>query len=400
MSLRGSSRKVTAPLPASPRKPSERVVDYLLAEFDRPDRASGSRLPTVRQLADHLHVSIPTVHGVIQRLAKEGRLRTIKGSGTFLVQKESARLDRLTFAVDMPGMGSALDNPWHHQIFGGMLAAALRAPVPVSFLPAASDSMLDEDVAKNLMAQRSKADGLILFPFNRLAELFAEVRSAYERDGKPVVTMHPASDLVTMDFVSPHYFDSCFQMASAWRKTGRRRVALLLVQPFEVSTSARLRWSGLANGLGTALGREVSLHAIASSGPASDPGEERAYLGVKGALAEGMRLDAIFAAADPAALGALRAVQEAGLRVPEDVSVVGNTGLDLSDTACPGLTRTRYPLPTIGRKLLEMLLQRIERRSNGDDHVAGVYVAGPFVGGATTRPVENEALGIRSGPSR
>src|SRR5512134_1827641 len=142
MSQPRSQKRSTRDLAHSTRKPSERVIDYLLAEFDRPDRPAGSRLPTVRQLAGHLNVSVPTVHSVIQKLAREGRVRTEKGSGTFLVQK-AAKTNRLTVALGLPAPGSAMDNPWHHAMYAGMLAAALRSPTPVSFLPASSESMLD-----------------------------------------------------------------------------------------------------------------------------------------------------------------------------------------------------------------------------------------------------------------
>lgn len=399
MSVRPSQKRVVADISRSVRKPSERVVEYLLAEFDRPDRKAGSRLPTVRQLAGHLQVSVPTVHGVIRKLAREGRVRTEKGSGTFLVMPERTKKDRLTIALGMPAPGSPMDNPWHHGIYGGMLSAALRSAAPVSFLSASSDSMLDLDVGNALLTQRAAADGLILFPFNRLTDLYDEIRSSYEKEGKPVVTMHPATVSATMNFVSPDYFECCSRIAQVWKQTGRRHIVFLMIQSFEVSTSARLRWSGLVNGLGMALGDGMTCRAIPAGGLHSSM-EESAYRGLKAALDRRLHVDAVFAAGDVAAMGAIRALREAGLRVPEDVSVVGNTGLDWSDTPFPALTRTRYSLATIGEQLLGMLLRRIERKATGHNDIPGVFCPATYVGGATTRIEENALLGIQPNGGR
>ena len=90
---------------ANPRA-SERVMEYLVSEFDRPELKDGVRLPTIRQFATRLNVSPPTVHAVLQRLAKQGRIRTVGGSGTYLVslpQKSAeASSDNLNIAMSIP----------------------------------------------------------------------------------------------------------------------------------------------------------------------------------------------------------------------------------------------------------------------------------------------------------
>lgn len=50
----------------------ERVLQYLLAEFDRPQLKNGSRLPTNKELAQRLNVSLGTVQGVLRQLTREG----------------------------------------------------------------------------------------------------------------------------------------------------------------------------------------------------------------------------------------------------------------------------------------------------------------------------------------
>ncbi len=66
--------------------------------------------------------------------------------------------------------------------------------------------------------------------------------------------------------------------------------------------------------------------------------------------------EAVFVASDTMAVGALRALKEAGLRVPDDVGVVSFDGLPASENAVPPLTTVRQPIAETGAAAVEMLL--------------------------------------------
>ena len=72
------------------------------------------------------------------------------------------------------------------------------------------------------------------------------------------------------------------------------------------------------------------------------------------------RLDAVFAASDIMAIGALRALREAGLRVPEDVAVVGFDDLPQSARTEPPLTSVRQPIYRLGTTAVDSLLDLFE----------------------------------------
>jgi len=72
-------------------------------------------------------------------------------------------------------------------------------------------------------------------------------------------------------------------------------------------------------------------------------------------------LDAVFAASDLMAFGALRALAEAGRRVPDDVAVVGFDDAPIARQAVPPLTTVFQPIEEMGRQMAKLLVARIRR---------------------------------------
>ncbi|MBA4608685.1 LacI family DNA-binding transcriptional regulator [Aeromicrobium sp. Marseille-Q0843] len=94
-----------------------------------------------------------------------------------------------------------------------------------------------------------------------------------------------------------------------------------------------------------------------------EPGDFSDASGVSGAAALLERcpdLDAIFAANDVMALGALRELSRHGLRVPEDVAVVGFDGSPAAAASTPVLTTVHQPLAELGTTAVEVLAHRID----------------------------------------
>jgi len=73
--------------------------------------------------------------------------------------------------------------------------------------------------------------------------------------------------------------------------------------------------------------------------------------------------DAIFAASDTMARGAIRAITEVGLCVPNDVAIVGFDDLSPAVTLSPLLTTIRQPVTHVGGRAVETLLDIIQYRS-------------------------------------
>jgi DNA-binding LacI/PurR family transcriptional regulator len=86
-------------------------------------------------------------------------------------------------------------------------------------------------------------------------------------------------------------------------------------------------------------------------------------------LARRPDVDAVFAASDPMALGALRALREAGRSVPGDVALVGFDDGPLAALAEPPLTTVHQPMEQLGREMATMLLGQIGTGTRHEEHL-------------------------------
>lgn len=147
---------------------------------------------------------------------------------------------------------------------------------------------------------------------------------------------------------------------------GHRRIACIRGQSF--SADSLDRWNSIRK-VAASLGISIPTECIVQL-TADDPSPEQGYLLTKALLEKKPTFTALFAYNDVAAIGAIRAIREAQLRVPEDISVVGFD--DIRDAAyhVPSLTTVRQPLRTMGEMAAQILVDRIEGRRNHSDKVA------------------------------
>jgi LacI family transcriptional regulator len=77
--------------------------------------------------------------------------------------------------------------------------------------------------------------------------------------------------------------------------------------------------------------------------------------------------DAIFATNDPAAMGAMQAIKEAGLKIPKDIAVVGFSNWFFSALLEPPLTSVDQPGFEMGQEAAKLLIRQIEVRTKNND---------------------------------
>jgi len=104
---------------------------------------------------------------------------------------------------------------------------------------------------------------------------------------------------------------------------------------------------------------------LSSRGIVRDCGftENDGYAAMKNWIAEGTLPTAIFAANDPAAIGAMAALHEAGIRVPEDISIVGAGNIHYGDMLRVPLTTVSWSTAEMGQAAARLLLEAIDEKT-------------------------------------
>lgn len=192
-------------------------------------------------------------------------------------------------------------------------------------------------------------DGLILTATRMRDPLLAKLAV----DDVPVVVVG-RPDVEGVSYVDVDNRGGARVMAEYLCELGHESIGLVGAP---TDTTAGLdRLSGFIEGL-AAFG--VALHPeLRSEGTFS---ERSGYDAMKRILPN--RPDAVFAASDTMAIGALRAVREAGLRVPEDIAIAGFDGLSASEKSDPTLTTVRQDVHGTGRHAVDVLNRLIEGAS-------------------------------------
>jgi DNA-binding LacI/PurR family transcriptional regulator len=150
---------------------------------------------------------------------------------------------------------------------------------------------------------------------------------------------------------------------------GHRQIAFMHGQRF--SSDSDVRWKSLVE-VAAKLGLQVKPELVVNlDRDTSSP--ELGYPVVQQLKASRQPFTALVAFNDISAIGAIRALQDAKMRVPSDVSVIGFDDIKAAAFVMPGLTTIRQPLAEIGRIATQTLLDRI----HGSDTPQGEIIVEP-----------------------
>ena len=137
---------------------------------------------------------------------------------------------------------------------------------------------------------------------------------------------------------------------------GHRRIGLI-IGPYDKISRIKQRFQGYSDAL-VDNGLEVEKSLTVSTDLNLSQGREA----MSRLLAQPDRPTAVFAASDYLAIGALKAVKEAGLKVPHDISLIGLDDCEFAAYSDPPLTTTRIPAWRIGELAAQALLDLKQKR--------------------------------------
>ena len=208
-----------------------------------------------------------------------------------------------------------------------------------------------EQAANALRAMRGRVDGLVIMA----PHLSADELSAALPKGLPSVLIN------TRDGSGEHpaiHLDNAAGVRAVvdhLAALGRKRLIHIAGPADNIDAQERQ----------AAFRAAVAAHGIEGSVVAGDFEMESGEEAVQQLLSEGTRFDAIFAANDNMAIGALESLRRAGVRVPEDVAVAGFDDIPLARHI--EITTVRVRIAELGERALQRLVDGFAKDSGGDE---------------------------------
>lgn len=330
-----------------------------------PTVSDSSGRATLRMVAEAAGVSLPTASKALNGrddIAAATRQRVEDAVRELGYRPPAARRSGPGRVVDL--VFDDLVSPYSLEVLRGVTTAGAESGVDVVVGRVPDAAGTGESAAQNgkHWANRLKASGRegIIVVTSALSESQVD---AFDRAGLPLVVIDPLNTpRAEVTSVGATNWSGGMAATEHLLSWGHRRIAF-------------------AGGPTTASCGQARQHgyraALEQAGIAVDPRlVMHGAFGYPDGLEMGERLlaleespTAVFAASDATALGVVEAARRAGLRVPEDLSVVGFDDTVLATLATPALTVVRQPLPDMGRVAMRTLLRLIAGETLDSHHV-------------------------------
>lgn len=313
--------------------------------------------PTILDVAKRAGVAPITVSRVINRSGyySQETLERVESAVAELgyVPNTLARSLRSKRTQTLALVITDITNPFFTSIARGVEDTASDAGFTVIFCNT-DESEVEERQYVQVLLQK-KVDGILLVPARSSAQSIEFIH----KQNTPVVVLDRRIPEAKADVVRCDSEGGAYHLVQLLISLGHRRIAILS-GPDRVSTSLD-RVAGCQRALDEA-GIDAESRLILSGEFTQNSGYNMAIE----ALAVTPPPTALFAANNFIAIGALRAIRDSGLRVPEDLSLVGFDDLPPTLVTFPFLTVASQPAYEMGQKATELLLNRLNKNISGD----------------------------------
>jgi DNA-binding LacI/PurR family transcriptional regulator len=307
---------------------------------------AGVSQPTVsRALSGNPSVSEATRARVVAA-ARELHYKVDKNASG--LRRQQARTLALLFFEEEQSAGGSLINPFYLSMLGPMVrrCAELGYDLLISFQQLSSDWHVDYEDSR-------KADGIILLGYGDYLEYRPRLQALIER-GTHFVRWGSSGDGQIGTTLSSDNSQGGYAATTHRLEQGRTRIAF-------VGTASPAypefmdRWRGYCRALEE---KEIAPDPMlqVDAGPSESAGRSA----VRKLLEGGVAFDAIFAASDVAAIGAMHAIQDIGRSVPDDVAVVGFDDIPAASLSSPPLTTVAQDSVAAGRALVDAIIEAVE----------------------------------------
>lgn len=313
-------------------------------------RAGVSRSTVSRVINDDPHVSAKARERVMSVIKQENFQPNLAARA--LVTRRSQIL-----GVCIPQTTNVFfgDNSYYPMILQGVAEALIRQDYAMMLWLAESHEHREAFFRR--VIRNRQADGLIITSITESDPLFEYL---VQHNRLFVMVETPPRWAERVSYITVDNIASAQLAVNHLIQIGRRRVATITGQMDIRDGQDRLLGYQLAlEQAGLPLDQHLIYHGMFSF--------DAGYTGATHLLQH--KPDAIFCGGDTVAIGAIRALKEAGLRIPDDVAIVGFDDLDVAQHSNPPLTTIRHSVQYVGSTAANLLIDLIEKRLEHPQHI-------------------------------
>jgi len=325
------------------------LAKWINEQIQQRELLPGQKMYSENELQKMFGVSRQTVRHAIRVLEQEGIVRSVRGSGTYV---NDDRKENLTKKMRVAVVTTYVDGYIFPRMLRGIENVLLDHGCTVQIAFTYNQSRREKQILEDLLDQNEIA-GLIMettksaIP-NPNLYLFRE----FEARHVPVLFLNSFYPGLDIPHVSMDDYSVGYKMTKYLISMGHRRIGGI----FKLDDlQGRIRYSGYMDAMSEA-GLEIDeahilwldtddIHVIQEQ-------RQRVLNRAKGC-------SALFCYNDEVAYGVLGVFREAGIRVPEDLSITGVDNADLASIGETGITTLSHPMEALGQKASENLIRMI-----------------------------------------
>ena len=332
----------------------------------RPKKSRRGQQLTLKDLASHLNLSPATISLVLNHspvadaIPEETQRRVFEAArelgyrpNYIAVSLRSRRTNSIGVVVP------EVSDPWAAEIVSGIESHLLENDYHylITSHRRSTPKLLQDDLE---LLRRRAVDGMILL-----------ATELHEPPLLPAVVISGHTRVKGLSNVVIDHDRAARFALTHLKELGHKRIALFRGQPGSSDTEDRSRAIfAAAASLGIEIPPQLTLQ-LSGEGEdvvfSPDAAYQEGYAFGQKLLGRRMSFTALFAFDDASAIGAIRAFLDAGLRVPDDISVVGFDDIQNAAYHNPRLTTVRQPLREMGRIAARVVLERINGSQKSDD---------------------------------
>jgi LacI family transcriptional regulator len=332
----------------------KRAVD-IFTSFQERSMASSDSAPKLIDVARHAGVSPATVSRVLNNnlaVNQQTRARVLAAATALGYQLPTAAREAAASPGTIAVQIGDIRNPFFHDMLRGILDEARVEGHNILLRDFAEDLQYEAQLLRELGEKR--VAGVIALALRGADE---ELIALHERHHIPAVVVKRRISRPSIPGSVVDFADGAYRATQHLLQLGHTRLAYLPAHAWTEASGARQR--GVARAL-----EEVGLHLRQDWCVSTFPNIEGGFQAMSAlvSLPAGDRPTGLIVYNDFTAIGALQAIRRAGLRVPDDFSIIGFDGITMGAYTSPPLTTVEQPRYRTGQLAMQLIRQMLAGR--------------------------------------